>query len=100
MYRDVFLDPAAKEMAARSYTWNRTSQRTSCITVVCPDCGRKGLIGGAWTASCATHVTCEVCGYVCVQRALDRHLAQHHGTGKPTAVPVEPAPQAVEAVHP
>ncbi len=54
------------------------------MTVYCPDCGRKGLIGGAWTASCAYHVTCHVCAAVIVERALERHLREH-GITEPTA---------------
>jgi ribosomal protein S27E len=84
MGRNVFLDPAAKMMAARSREWPRTSSRPSCMTVFCPDCGRKGLTGGAWTASCAYHVTCHVCDAVLVERALERHLREH-GISEPTA---------------
>lgn len=84
MPSDVF-DDRGREMAKRSEAWKRTSDRPGCVMVICPDCGRRGLIGGAWTASCAYHVSCHVCGFVCVERSIDRHLLRSHGITELTA---------------
>ncbi len=82
---DMFTGDAAALMARRSMSWARTSTRQSGLKVICPECGRAGLAGGAWTATCISHVKCELCDKVMVLRGLIRHLVRYHDMPRRTS---------------